>query len=188
MERMLITKLKRTSATQAELFAPRHRYADLRLFDLSELSTIGIDYEALPIGEERPARFYALWVESEKVSSTGRPYKDIVGLERIDGPATTSSVDNSAVLGELRAIKALLRALLVSQGADLPAVQAEEEPPDQDPDLEAVFPRQYLDGSELSANEAERAAFADYVAARGHSPEDVQALRQWVTASRRGQT
>lgn len=79
--RMLIVKLKRTDETQAELFAKGHRYPDLKLFDISELATVGIDFAELPIGQELPCRFFAVWQASTKLNSEGNPYKDVCWLE-----------------------------------------------------------------------------------------------------------
>jgi len=120
MERLLITKVKRLDATTADLFGRRHRYPDLRLFDLADLAEAGIPFEELPIGEEVPCRFWAVWEASEKLNKAGNPYKDIIALEGINKPATATSVDNSAIVGELRAIKALLGALVEAQGLQVP--------------------------------------------------------------------
>lgn len=79
--RMLITKLKRTGETQADLFGKGHRYPDLKLFDLSELATVGVDFAELPIGQEVPCRFFAVWQRSEKLNQAGNPYKDVLWLE-----------------------------------------------------------------------------------------------------------
>ena len=45
-ERMLIVKVVRTGATQADLYAKGHKWPDLKLFDLSELAEVGITLEA----------------------------------------------------------------------------------------------------------------------------------------------
>lgn len=121
-ERLLVTKLIRTDENRADLYGRGHQYKDLTLFDLSDLAMVGIDYTALDIGQETPCRFWAVYELSEKLNRAGNPYKDVVMLEPIDAAATTTSVDNSAILGELRAIKALLAQLV---GADaLPQVLA----------------------------------------------------------------
>lgn len=156
-ERILITRIKRTSATGADLFQSRHKYADLRLFDLGELQAIGIDAAALPLGEERPVRFYATYELSEKLNQAGHPYKDIIPpLERVDGPATVASVDNSGVIGELRAIvaesraiRAILGALAEAQGLTVatttePAGNGDDAGDDGPGELDQAFPR-YLD-------------------------------------------
>jgi len=112
-ERLLITKLIRTDETRADLFAKGHRYKDLTLFDLSDLALVGIDFNTLEIGQETPCRFWAHYELSDKENKAGNPYKDVVTLEPVDKPATTTSVDNSAILGELRAIKALLQRMVL---------------------------------------------------------------------------
>ena len=63
---MLIVKVKRTDQTRAELYAARHKYPDLRLFDLGELAAVGIDGAALPIGQEQPARFWPAEAKSRE--------------------------------------------------------------------------------------------------------------------------
>ena len=115
-ERLLITKLIR-DGEKAELYGRGHQYKDLTLFDLSDLADVGIDYANLPNGEETPCRFWAVWEPSEKLNKAGNPYKDIVALEAIDGPATATSTDTSALLDELRAIRGLLH--LVVEGMEL---------------------------------------------------------------------
>jgi len=57
-ERMLITKVRKTTTSRAELFGARHQYADLHLFDLGELAAVGLDPATLALGEETPARFW----------------------------------------------------------------------------------------------------------------------------------
>jgi hypothetical protein len=80
--RILITKLVRTSETQADLYGQRHRYPDLKLFDLSELAVVGIDFANLPTGQPVPCRFFAVYEESKrKQKSTGTPYRDVLWLE-----------------------------------------------------------------------------------------------------------
>ncbi len=116
----------------------------------------------------------ALWQESEKLNKNNRPYKDVVALEKIDAPATTSSSDNTDVLAELRAIRALLQVLTEAQGLAVP---------EPDPSgMDSAFPR-YGDGSMVSENPAEQQAFSDYVATRGIVPENVDALREWHKAN-----
>lgn len=192
----MINRVKRTSATTADLFAGRHRFKDLTLFDLAELAAVGIDPAALAIGEEAPARFYALWQYSAKLTSRGTPYKDVVALEPLGSPATVASTDNSAILAELRAIRALLAAWVEAQGLALPVVDVDEDPDEGAPsapppgepppggELQRAFPR-YGDGAPVSDNEAELAAFREHVDQVGAAPENLEALRAWVTARRR---
>lgn len=92
------------------LHAPGAQYSQypvLYLFNPGLLIAIGIDPNSL---NEDPLHvdLWAHFETSEKLNSKGNPYKDIVSLERIDALATTTSTDNTAVLAELRAIKALL--------------------------------------------------------------------------------
>lgn len=131
-ERLLITKLKKTDSTTADLFGARHRFKDLTLFEISDLLTVGIDPNELPLGEEVPCRFYALFELSEKLNKANRPYKDVVALERIDAPATAGSMDSSAILAELRRITAHLTALVKAQGLEVPELE-DPEPEPADP-------------------------------------------------------
>jgi len=140
-ERMLITKLVLEKENRVALYGKGHRYKDLTLFDASDLADFGIDYAALQPGQETPCRFWALWEASDKLNQKGNPYKDVVALEPIDKPATTTSVDNSAVLAELRAIHTELQRVngLLAQALDLDPVEPEEVPAgDVDDELPAV--------------------------------------------------
>lgn len=172
-ERMLITKLVRVDQTRADLYGKGHKWPDLKLFDLGELAAVGLDPAALPIGQETPARFWALYELSDKVNQAGNPYKDILSLEPMDGPATVTSTDNTDILAELRAIRALLEVLANAQGLEVPEVGPSE--------LDAVFPR-YGNGETVSDNPAEVEAYNAHLEAEGHPPQDVAALRAWYLA------
>jgi hypothetical protein len=82
--RMLITKLKRTDQTRAELYGRRHKYPDLHLFELGELAAVGIEPADLSIGQEVPCRFFAVYTLSERLNQAGNPYKDIERLEKAE--------------------------------------------------------------------------------------------------------
>lgn len=103
----------------------RLRYPVLVLFDPSMLADVGIDPNTLskPIHK----RFWAHYQESEKKTSNGNHYRDILYLEPLT-PTTPSSGPNNLdltneilddILNELHAIKALL-ALLVPKIDDTP--------------------------------------------------------------------
>jgi len=171
MEKMLITKVVRTDATRAELYQKGHKWPDLKLFDLSELGAVGIDYEALPVGQEIPCRFWAQWELSDRVNQAGNPYKDVVALEAIDAPATATSTDTSALLAELRAIREVVTAIAKAQGLIS--------------DLETAFPR-YGDGSAVSEIPAERESFLAYQKVEGQPPASVEALRAWFRQNQNG--
>jgi hypothetical protein len=182
-ERMLIVKVKRTSATQAELYGKQHKFADLRLFDLADLAAVGLDPAGLVIGAETPARFWAYYELSDKLNQKGNPYKDVLSLEPVGSPATTTSTDNSAILAELRAMRALLAALLAAQGVTVPSPQEKELAGNghQAGDLDAAFPR-YGEGAALGDNPAEVDAYQAHVKAQGQPPASLDALRAWVRA------
>lgn len=192
---MLITKVKRTDQTAADLYAKGHRWPDLKLFDLGELQVVGLDPASLPVGVEVPCRFWAYFELSEKLNQAGHPYKDVVALEPTDRPATSMSTDNSAILAELRAIRALLGILVEAQGLQLPEVetsaggrdtskgneqtsQPAAETSQEDPDLAAVFPR-YADGSPVGNNQAELEAWHAFYQQWAKPPKDLDALRSW---------
>lgn len=84
------------------------RYPALYLFDVGLLISVGINPNSLG-SESVHVNIWANYELSEKLNQRGNPYKNVVSLEAIDAPATTTSVDNSAILGELRAIKAILQ-------------------------------------------------------------------------------
>jgi hypothetical protein len=182
-ERMLITKLVRTEQTRADLYARGHQWPDLKLFDLSDLIEVGLDPNALPIGQEVPCRFWAIYELSDKLNKAGNPYKDVIALERMDGPATTTSTDTSALLVELRAIRNLLETIAQAQGlqaslASVPPDSAEEDAHGSGAQ-HTRLPR-YGDGTTLSDNPHEQEAYDDYLQAESKVPGNVEALRQWV--------
>ena len=82
--RMLITKVKRIDQTRAELYGRAHKYPDLKLFELGELAAVGIDPVSLPIGQEEPCRFFAVYTLSDKLNQAGNPYRDIQRLEKAE--------------------------------------------------------------------------------------------------------
>ena len=82
--RMLITMIKRTDQTRADLYGRGHKYPDLKLFDLADLVVVGIDLATLPLGQEEPCRFFAVYTLSEKLNQAGNPYKDIQRLEKAE--------------------------------------------------------------------------------------------------------
>jgi hypothetical protein len=187
-ERMLITKLVRTEQTRADLYARGHQWPDLKLFDLSHLIEAGIDPHGLQVGQEVPCRFWAIYELSEKLNKAGNPYKDVIALERMDGPATATSTDTSALLTELRAIRTLLETLAEAQGVSLPAAVTRPSPAEEEDESAALDdrPPQYGDGTRVSDNPHEREAYDDYVQATGSAPENVAGLRQWVLATQEG--
>ena len=162
----------------------RLQFPVLRLFDASALLTVGIDPDSLGTDAVH-CRLWAYYTESDKTTSQGTPYKDVQFLERVDAPATATSTDNSALLAELRAIRGLLE-VLAGTGASkvvrsIPIAPEQPPEPDATNDLDATFPR-YGDGSLVSDNEAEIAAFGGYLDVEGHPPRDLTMLRTWTRA------
>jgi hypothetical protein len=175
-ERLLITKLVRTDRTRADLYARGHQWPDLKLFDLSDLVDVGIDPDSLEIGLETPCRFWAIYELSDKLNKAGNPYKDVIALDPIDKPATVTSTDNSALLAELRTIRAMLERLVDAQERTDRETAAGS--------LDWQSPH-YGDDSPLSDNPAEQEAYHDYQEAEGSPPRNVAHLRQWVAARQR---
>lgn len=135
-ERILITKIEKRKDGKIDLIGRGHQWADILLFDASDLIDIGIDPAGLTIGQETVCRFWAIYALSERLNQKGNPYKDIVSLEPIDKPATTTSTDSTALLMELREIKTILARLLAIQSppeSPPPAAQQPEPPPAVDP-------------------------------------------------------
>jgi len=102
----------------------RLKYPELRLFDLSELMSIGLDPNSMEEGEERIVRCWATYVESDKQNQRGNPYKDVQFLEPIEGPsmaAPAPSLDTDAIIEELRAIRELLELALFNGQIQAPA-------------------------------------------------------------------
>ncbi len=124
-------------------------------------------------GRSNLARYWAIYELSEKPNKAGNPYKDIVALEAIDTPATTTSaaVGDAEILAELRAIRALLSAIAGRLGTvEQPA------PEPQRSELDEAFPR-YLNGQAVGDNPAELQAFQEHVAATGSAPASKDARR-----------
>lgn len=138
-ERMLIKELcsAKTQAGKrvAHLFANgRQQFPELTLFELSDLQTVGIDPAKLTDTRE-PCRFWAHYEVSDRTKSTGTPYRDVLHLEPIDAPASTTSTDTSAMLDALRDMVAQLATIT---GLLMPIAQAIINPaeipaPDPDP-------------------------------------------------------
>lgn len=118
-EKLRITRVRRGRTKSGKIVAElrtantRLEYPELILFDLDALRQVGIDPNQLT-EEDVYCQFFANYELSEKLTSNGTPYRDIVSLEAIDAPASVTSTDNSALLGELRAMKALLLELVAS--------------------------------------------------------------------------
>jgi len=171
-ERMLITKLVRTDQTRADLYARGHQWPDLKLFDLSDLLTVGIEPADLEVGTETPCRFWANYELSDKLNKNGNPYKDVIALESIDTPATTTSTDTSALLAELRTIRELLERWLQGDREAMPD-QVDQEQASKGPQI------LYAEGQPVGDNEAERQTYAAYVQANGFPPKNIAELRTW---------
>jgi hypothetical protein len=88
-KQLLITRIERGETDDGKVVIemyednPRLKWPSLRLFDPSKLFTVGIDPNELQPGEERFVRFYACYVESDRLNAQGNPYKDCTQLEAI---------------------------------------------------------------------------------------------------------
>jgi hypothetical protein len=122
---------------------PRLKYPSLRLFELSQLFSVGIDPNELEQGEERYTRFFAYYTESERLNGQGNPYLDIVRLEAIPGPQSRAQQTLDAMLAALRQIDQRLAVAcglleVLAEGEDLepepksPAQQETHSPAQQE--------------------------------------------------------
>ena len=122
VKELLITKLERTDETRANLIGQGNRFPDIYLFELSDLALVGIaDYAALPVNQVIPVRFWADYVESDKLNKAGNPYKDLVGLRPYLAPDThnpTPAAASDAILSELAQIRTLLQEILLALSHD----------------------------------------------------------------------
>ena len=142
MDKMLITKIKRTDETRADLFGKGHKWPDLKLFDIGELLAVGIAPDDLPIGVEKPCRFLAHYTLSEKLNAGGNPYKDVSHLEPIDNgnrttaPPAMNDAMLAAILKELQTQTELLQALVgtVAGSPERPEPGPQEPPPEEEPE------------------------------------------------------
>lgn len=123
-ERVRITRARAAKARSGkdvvELFShdTRLEYPALYLFDFSLLPNVGIQPDELT-ADPVHCNFWGLYVLSNKLNTHGNPYKNVIALEPIDAPATSTSTDTSAIVAELRAIKALLLQMVTEQAPGL---------------------------------------------------------------------
>lgn len=170
MPKMLITKIVRKGST-VELYAKGHRYRDTILFDASELSTVGIDYQNLADGTEVPTRFWCTYELSSKLNADGNPYKDVVALEP-DNPTKNNHANGQ----ELAAIKALLLTL-TDQIAEIHRYTVP-------PRTSQPAAPTYNDGTPVDTScQPETTAYNHYTNEHGQPPDSRDALRQWVLAN-----
>jgi len=164
MERLLIGSLELTTTTTglnvAALYSSdtRLKYPVATLFDLSALTDVNIDPNTLTPDQRHHARFYAYYEYSERTNSAGNRYRDITHLEPIAAPATAASTDTTAILAELRAMRAAIDTLakqmqsvtdLLCLAAPPPpttptpiaTATAPASPPDHDTAIPADYPR-----------------------------------------------
>lgn len=113
----------------AHLFSTdtRLEYPVLVLFDLSMLSTVGIDPDTLNAsGTHR--RYWAYYTESEKTTSEGNPYRDVQYLEPIEQLTQPTAADLAPVMAELSVIRALLEQLVTGSAPAPPDRPLEGQP------------------------------------------------------------
>lgn len=116
-ERHRITRIKSTTTKSGKPVVEmydrdtRLEFPVLRLFTFDDLRTVGIEPANLKPEMVEHVNFWAYYELSEKKTSRGNAYKDVLHLEAIDQPATSTSTDTSAMLQELRSISGELRAI-----------------------------------------------------------------------------
>ena len=57
---------------------------DLPRQGVQDLAAVGMEPADLPIGQEVPCRFFAVYTLSDRMNQAGNPYKDIERLERAE--------------------------------------------------------------------------------------------------------
>ena len=171
MEKMLITKIKRTDETRADLYGKGHKWPDLKLFDIGELLAVGITPEDLPIGVEKPCRFLAHYTLSDKINEAGNPYKDVSHLEPIDNggngttaPAPMNDAMLAAILKELQTQTKLLQALAGTVAGPV------EEEIDETYCPECKHPQEYCQCGQYDNPPEEEPDLADYIASKPSEP------------------
>ena len=82
--RALVTKIKR-DGDLIRFWFRGCKFESAKIFDLTDLATVGIDYRDLPDKVETPVRFLAVYTLSDKLNQKDNPYKDVVRLERAEG-------------------------------------------------------------------------------------------------------
>ena len=182
------------------------KYPILDLFDLTALAAVGIDPNTAPRDRRIYLRARAHWVSKGKTKSTGNEYRDVEYLEPLapqaePGSAAIASLDLVQVLTRIENQLADIRHLLEYElpwmihraltgqppgTPQPPPREARPAPPpvdettgelvDDDPVL------RYANGLAVADNPAEVDAYLGYLQAEGHTPADVDALRDWFEA------
>ena len=174
-QRMLISKIElsetESGKSVVEMYTnnARLRYPELRLFELSELSAVGIDPNSLDDGEARYCRFWAYYTESDKLNQHGNPYRDVTRLEPVEAvPGQAAPFDEnmgSAILAEVQAIKEqvgqicrMFELAFFAGSLERPAQPVgpehsipEPPPESEEPEVSPPEPRQESDAPDLEA-------------------------------------
>jgi len=131
--RALVTKIKRDGDV-VRLWFRGCQYETTKIFELSDLAEVGIDYSVLQDGAEVPARFFVVYALSDKLNKEGNAYKDVIWLERAEGYAVrTDPLGNVIeIAGEVAQ----------AEPAHAPAAARPAAPPSEPPSpLDEYFPR-----------------------------------------------
>lgn len=159
----------RPDGKTVELYSGPLRGHVLKLFNVAELVTVGINPADLTPGQVTPCLFLAHWQPSQtgKLNKRGNVHKDTIRLESLTPPATS---DSEAI--EL--IKLIFVGLVELRQM---MIQAGQTPP-----TESVFDYFYESGDVATIPE-EKTAFNDYRRANAEKvPASRDALREWVKA------
>ena len=135
--RALVTKIKRDGDV-VRLWFRGCQYESTKIFELSDLAEVGIDYNALQDGAEVPARFFVIYELSDKLNKENNPYKDVLWLERAEGYSVrTDPVGNVIeIAGEVGPVEPV--PVLASPVSPPAPTIPPSEPPSE---LDAHFPR-----------------------------------------------
>ena len=143
--RALVTQIKRDDGV-VRLWFRGCKYESAKIFEISDLAVVGIDYRNLQDGVETPVRFFAIYVLSEKHNKNDNPYKDVVWLESADGYDVRTDP-----LGNVLEVRSALGHDVTSEGASMLVESSHDEmarddvvsdPASEEPSpLDEYFPR-----------------------------------------------
>jgi hypothetical protein len=131
IDRAILSKTQE-GAPIVSLFVEPLEFEALRLFEsqFGELLKCGIDPNTMRPGQSVYTDFLAHWQEIERTNKNGTPYKRITHLE----PGSAPQGGQAEIMGELRAIKALLMTLVDVDVDDQTAVSRQAVGPQAQPD------------------------------------------------------
>lgn len=147
--RALVTQIKRDGDV-VRLWFRGCEYESAKVFEIADLDVVGIDYRNLQDGAETPARFFAVYVLSDKLNKNNNPYKDIIWLESAESYNVRTDP-----LGNVLEAHSALGYVVTGEAAAIPVASHYEEaapngagsteppsPPKEPSALDEFFPRE----------------------------------------------